>query len=281
MRKFIGAHVSIAGGIEQAPLRAQALGAKAFALFTKNQRQWLAQPLEAASCEAFKANCEAAGISSDYILPHDSYLINLGHPDPDKLATSRASFQQEMERCEQLGLRVLNFHPGSHLNQISTDQCLAIISESINLTLDRTSSVVAVIETTAGQGSNVGFDFEHIAAIIEDVEDESRVGVCIDTCHIFAAGYEIRTPSDYAATMAAFDDVVGFSYLKGVHLNDAKKPLGSRVDRHASLGQGEIGLNAFKFLMNDPRFDDIPMILETPQSAHWAEEIELLRTFIA
>ncbi len=276
MGKFIGAHVSTAGGIDQAPQRAKELGAKAFALFTKNQRQWLAPPLDPKSCEAFMMNCAEAGITADFILPHDSYLINLGHPDSDKLATSRTSFQQEMERCAQLGLRLLNFHPGSHLKQISTDQCLSLISESINLTLDQTSSVVAVIETTAGQGSNVGFEFEHLAAIIEGVEDKTRVGVCIDTCHIFAAGYELRNSNAYAATMATFDNIVGFSYLKGVHLNDSKKPLGSRVDRHECIGRGEIGLDAFRFLMTDPRFDDIPMVLETPENEHWAEEIELL-----
>lgn len=278
MSKFIGAHVSTAGGIDQAPQRAKELRAKSFALFTKNQRQWLAQPLDPESCEAFKMNCAEAGITADFILPHDSYLINLGHPDIDKLATSRTSFQQEMERCAQLGLRLLNFHPGSHLKQISIDQCLALISESINLALDQTSAVVAVIETTAGQGSNVGFEFEHLATIIEGVEDKSRVGVCIDTCHIFAAGYELRDSSAYSATMAAFDDIVGFTYLKGVHLNDSKKPLGSRVDRHECIGHGEIGLDAFRLLMSDPRFDDIPMVLETPDSDQWAEEIKLLNT---
>ena len=276
MGKFIGAHVSTAGGIDQAPLRAKDLGAKAFALFTKNQRQWLAEPLDPEACKAFRINCAEAGITAEYILPHDSYLINLGHPDSAKLAMSRASFQQEMERCAQLGLRLLNFHPGSHLKQISLDHCLALIAESINLALDQTSSVVAVIETTAGQGSNVGFEFEHLADIIEGVEDKSRVGVCIDTCHIFAAGYELRDANTYAATMAAFDDIVGFTYLKGVHLNDSKKPLGSRVDRHECIGRGEIGLDAFRLLMSDPRFGDIPMVLETPDSDQWAEEIELL-----
>ena len=276
MRKFIGAHVSSAGGIDNAPMRARELGAHAFALFTKNQRQWHARPLEHDVCEAFKRNCAAAGILPDYILPHDSYLINLGHPDPDKLVTSRTAFHQEMERCAQLGLTRLNFHPGSHLNQISTNRCLALISESINLVLDQTTSVVAVIETTAGQGSNVGAEFEHLATIIEQVEDKSRIGVCIDTCHIFASGYELRSPSAYAATMAAFDEIVGFSYLKGVHLNDSKKPLGSRVDRHETIGNGEIGLAAFELLMTDSRFDGIPMVLETPEPERWAEEIKLL-----
>ena len=277
MSKYIGAHVSTAGGIEQAPLRAQALGATAFALFTKNQRQWFAAPLDPKSCEAFQENCAAAGITPDYILPHDSYLINLGHPDASKRATSLTAFQEEMERCAQLGLRLLNFHPGSHLKQIDTDRCLALIAESINRTLEQTASVTAVIETTAGQGSNVGFAFEHLATIIEAIEDKSRIGVCIDTCHIFAAGYELRDPDAYAATMAAFDEIVGFDYLRGVHLNDSKKPLGSRVDRHECIGHGEMGLDPFSFLMMDARFDGVPMVLETPEGERWAEEIELLR----
>lgn len=276
MGKCIGAHVSTAGGIEQVPLRAKELGATALALFTKNQRQWLAPPLDPASCEAFKTNCAAVGITAAVILPHDSYLINLGHPDADKRATSRAAFQQEMERCAQLGLHLLNFHPGSHLNQIGTDHCLALIAESLNRVLDQTESVVAVMETTAGQGSNVGFAFEHLAAIIEAIEDKSRIGVCLDTCHLFAAGYELREPSAYAATMTAFDEIVGFAYLRGVHLNDSKRPLGSRVDRHERIGQGEIGLDAFRFLMTDSRFDGVPMVLETPESEYWAKEIVLL-----
>ena len=277
MSKYIGAHISTAGGIEQAPLRAKALGAMAFALFTKNQRQWFAAPLDPKACAAFQENCAATGITPDYILPHDSYLINLGHPDASKRATSLTAFQQEMERCAQLGLRLLNFHPGSHLKQIDLDRCLALIAESINRALDQTSSVTAVIETTAGQGSNVGFAFEHLATIIEAIEDKSRIGVCIDTCHIFAAGYELRDPDAYTATMAAFDEIVGFAYLRGVHLNDSKKSLGSRVDRHERIGHGEMGLSPFQFLMMDARFDGVPMVLETPEGEHWAEEIELLR----
>ena len=282
---YIGAHVSASGGVENAPLAAKAIGACAFALFTKNQRQWVSAPLKAESIDAFKRNCAECGIGADAILPHDSYLINLGAPDSDKLAQSRAAFTDEMSRCEQLGLGLLNFHPGSHLNQISEEECLSRIAESINIALDKTSGVTAVIENTAGQGSNMGFRFEHLAAIIDKVEDKSRVGVCIDTCHAFAAGYDLR-PRGGADLFAAedgfdkvfdeFDRIVGLKYLRAMHLNDAKKPCGSRVDRHESLGRGEIGWGLFERIVSDPRFENIPLILETPEPQLWPEEISHL-----
>ncbi len=274
--KYIGAHVSAAGGVHQAPLNARQIGATAFALFTKNQRQWAAKPLTDEEIRLFKANCREAGYAPEQILPHDSYLINLGHPDPDALNKSRAAFTDEMRRCEQLGLRYLNFHPGSHLDRISEEECLARIAESINLALGETRGVTAVIENTAGQGTNLGHRFEHLAAIIDGVRDQSRVGVCLDTCHGYSAGYDLATPTGYAATLERFDAVVGFPYLKGVHLNDGKKPMGSRVDRHERIGQGTLGLEAFRQIMQDPRFDGIPMILETPDESRWAEEIRLL-----
>ncbi len=274
--KFIGAHVSASGGVENCPLNAKTIGATAFALFTKNQRQWQAKPLSEASIQKFKENCDTNGYTPEQILAHDSYLINLGHPDTDALKKSRTAFIDEMQRCEQLGLTMLNFHPGSHLKKIDEKDCLARIAESINLALDRTEGVTAVIENTAGQGTNLGHRFEHLAAIIDGVEDKSRVGVCLDTCHTFAAGYDLATPEGYSSTMAGFDQVVGFTYLKGVHLNDAKKNLGSRVDRHASLGEGALGWDAFRLLMQDPRFDNLPIILETPDNTRWAEEIRLL-----
>jgi deoxyribonuclease-4 len=278
--KYIGAHVSAAGGVENAPLNAKKIGATAFALFTKNQRQWKAKPLTDASIQRFKENCADAGYPPDRILPHDSYLINLGHPDVDGLKKSRTAFIDEMQRCEQLGLDRLNFHPGSHLKKISEEACLARIAESINLALAQTSGVTAVIENTAGQGTNLGHRFEHLAAIIERVEDKSRVGVCLDTCHSFSAGYDLVTPDGYEKTLETFGAVVGFGYLKGMHLNDGKKPMGSRVDRHASLGEGTLGLEAFGMIMNDTRFDDIPLILETPDDARWAEEIQILMKMI-
>lgn len=275
--KTIGAHVSAAGGVDQAVSRATEIGANAFALFTKNQRQWQAKPLEERTIEAFKIACREQGFGPAQILPHDSYLINLGHPDPEGLAKSRAAFLDECQRCEQLGLTLLNFHPGSHLNKISERDCLARIAESINETHAATRSVVAVIENTAGQGSNLGFRFEQLAEIIEQVDDKTRVGACIDTCHAFAAGYDLRTEADATAMLDEFERVVGVQYLRGMHLNDAKSEFASRVDRHHSLGKGNIGLAGFTALMRDPRTDDIPLILETVEPAIWPDEIQWLR----
>lgn len=274
--KYIGAHVSAAGGVENAPVRADKIGAKAFALFTKNQRRWEAKPLSKENIDRFRKNCKALGFSMDHVMPHDSYLINLGHPEKPKLQKSRNAFLDEVRRCEQLGIRLLNFHPGSHLNKHSPEECLETIAESINWTLDQTEGVTAVIENTAGQGTNMGYRFEQLAGIIDRVEDKKRVGVCIDTCHAFAAGYDIRTKDAFEETFDKLEKVVGFQYVKGIHLNDSKRELGDRVDRHESLGDGEIGLDAFRFMMEDKRFDDIPLILETPNTERWADEIEML-----
>ena len=274
--KFVGAHTSASGGVFNAVTNAQKIGAKAFALFTKNQRQWKAKDLDSETIDKFKHALEESGILAKHVLPHDSYLINLGHPEAEKLEKSRDAFIDELQRCSQLGLDRLNFHPGSHLKQISEDECLSIISESINIALDKTSGVKAVIENTAGQGSNLGYKFEHLAQIIDKVEDKSRVGVCIDTCHMFVAGYDIRTKEAYDKTWNEFGDIVGFEYLMGMHINDSKPPLGSKKDRHHSIGKGEIGLDAFKFLMNDDRMNDIPLILETIDDSIWKQEIELL-----
>ena len=276
--KYIGAHVSASGGVENAPLNANAIGAKAFALFTRNQRQWKSSPLTKKSISLFKERCEEFGYKAAHILPHDSYLINLGHPDPDGLQKSRDAFLDEMQRCEQLGLDRLNFHPGSHLNEISVDDCLARIAESINRTLEQTVGVCAVIENTAGQGTNLGYTFEQIAAIIDRVDDKSRVGVCIDTAHTLAAGYDIKTEQGFMETFRHFDEVIGFSYLRGMHINDSKKDLATRVDRHDSIGKGVMGMTTFPMLMQDTRFDDIPLILETPDESIWAEEISYLYT---
>ena len=275
--KYFGAHVSASGGVENAPLNAHTLGATAFALFTKNQRQWTAAPLSPKSIEAFGGNCRTDHYQPAQILPHDSYLINLGHPDEEGLRKSRAAFLDEMRRCEQLGLDRLNFHPGSHLGQITIEECLRRVAESINLTLAATRGVTAVIENTAGQGSNVGFAFEHLAAIIERVEDKSRVGVCIDTCHAFAAGYDLGSEAACDRTFDELERVVGFGYLRGMHLNDAMKPLGSRVDRHQSLGEGTLGMTVFRYIARDKRFDDMPLILETPDESRWPQEIALLK----
>lgn len=276
--KFVGAHVSAAGGVENAVIRAYEIGATAFALFTKNQRQWQAPPLCSTSIHKFKQACEKYGYTSNQILPHDSYLINLGHPDREALEKSRQAFLVEFQRCEALGLSLLNFHPGSDLRQISVEKCLSRIAESINLTLDKTYGVTAVIETTAGQGSNLGYKFEHLAEIINQVEDKSRVGVCIDTCHIFAAGYDLQTKEACDKTFDKFDKIVGFNYLRGMHLNDAKCQLASHVDRHDSLGHGNIGKKAFSYIMQDARFDNMPLILETTNPDIWSDEIAWLKS---
>lgn len=274
--KFVGAHVSASGGVENAPENANNIGAKAFAFFTKNQRQWFASPYKEENITKFKSRCEKYGYSPDHILPHSSYLINLGNPTDEGVEKSRLAFFDEMKRCEQLGINRLNFHPGSHLNEMSVDECLSRISESINMTLDKTSGVCAVLENTAGQGTNLGYTFEQLAQIIDKVDDKSRVGVCLDTAHALAAGYEIRTRETYDETFQKFDDIVGFSYLKGLHINDSKKELASRVDRHDNLGKGLMNMDLFSFIMNDSRMDNLPLILETPDTTLWAEEIQLL-----
>lgn len=278
--KYIGAHVSAAGGVENAPINAQKIGASCFAFFTKNQRQWQAKPLSEKNINDFKANCSTLGFGPGQILAHDSYLINLGHPEHAALEKSRLAFVDEMQRCHQLGIVMLNFHPGSTLKKISMDDCLATIAQSINLALQTVPDVIAVIENTAGQGSNVGFAFEQINTIIERVEDKSRIGVCIDTCHAFAAGYDFVSREGYERTWDLFDEIIGFEKLKGMHLNDAKKQINSRVDRHESIGKGQLGLTAFRHIMEDKRLGNIPMILETPDNDIWAKEISLLKSLI-
>ena len=275
--KYIGAHVSASGGVENAPLNAHNIGATAFALFTKNQRQWFAPALTERSIVAFKARCTEYGYTASQILPHDSYLINLGSPEVESLEKSRNSFIEEMLRCEQLGLDRLNFHPGSHLKKISEEDCLKIIAESINIALDKTRGVIAVLENTAGQGTNVGYRFEHLRTIIDLVEDKSRVGVCIDTQHAFASGYDLLSEEGFDEVWRHFDEVIGFEYLKGMHLNDSKKELASRIDRHETLRNGLLGPRPFERIMHDARFDNIPLILETPDESLWAEEVEWLK----
>ena len=293
--KFVGAHVSASGGVDNAPLNAMKIGAKAFALFVKNQRQWVAKPLEETMIESFKANLKESGIEPKYVLPHDSYLINLGNPDIEKLEKSREAFIKEIERCDQLGLVLLNFHPGSHLVKVPKRDpeyadkimeaelnCLDLIAESINIAIEATKdlNVKLVIENTAGQGTNLGYKFEHLGHIINKVEDKSRIGVCLDTCHTFTGGYDLRTREAYDATMDEFEKIVGFEYLSAMHINDSKPKLGSRVDRHHSLGEGEIGWDAFKFIMNDSRMDNIPLVLETIDDTIWDREIEALYNLI-
>lgn len=278
--KYIGAHVSAAGGVENTPVNANAISAKAFSFFTKNQRQWKSSPLTSDKIYNFKKNCEKYDFNVKHIIPHDSYLINLGHPGSDELEKSRNAFLDEMQRCEQLGIIQLNFHPGSSLGVVDIETCLSTIAESINITLDKTKGVSAIIENTAGQGSNLGYDFEHLRYLIEKIEDKSRVGVCLDTCHIYSAGYDILTPEGYRETFRLFDEIVGFKYLKGIHLNDTIKGLGSHVDRHANIGKGLLGIEVFRRIVNDSRFDDLPLILETPDESLWPEEIKLLYSLV-
>lgn len=278
--KYVGAHVSTSGGVQNAPLNANAIGAKAFALFTKNQRQWLASPLTLKTISDFRNNCEKYDYKPFQILPHDSYLINLGHPDRMPLEKSRAAFLDEMQRCELLGLDRLNFHPGGHLQLCALQDCLKTIADSINMALSKTKGVIAVIENTAGQGSNVGHTFEQLSEIIENIEDKSRAGVCIDTCHAYVSGYDIKTPEGFIETFRKFDEIVGIGYLKGMHLNDTKKGFGTRVDRHDNLGKGFLGEETFRMLMNDPRFDNMPLIIETPDDTQWEAEIRKLYSFI-
>lgn len=278
--KYFGAHVSAAGGVENAPYNAQKIGAKSFALFTKNQRQWSAPPLTNAVIEAFAVAMRECGYEPWQVLPHDSYLINLGHPEEEALEKSRLAFVDEMNRCQLLGLDRLNFHPGSHLRQISEDECLARVADSINIALEATQGVTAVIENTAGQGSNIGYRFEHLRDIIAGVHDKSRVGICIDTCHAYSAGYNLSTKEACEATFGELDRIVGLSYLRGMHLNDDMKAMGSRVDRHESLGKGTLGISVFEYIAADPRLDNIPLILETPNDAIWPSEIAMLYEFV-
>ncbi|MDE7093098.1 MAG: deoxyribonuclease IV [Muribaculaceae bacterium] len=275
--KYIGAHVSTASGVAEAPLRAYEIGATAFALFTRNPSRWKSAPIKPEQAELFKQRCTEFGYTPDVILPHDSYLINLGAPESEKLEKSREAFLDEIQRCEQLGLTKLNFHPGSHLNLIEPDKCLDLIADSINWALDKTSGVKAVIENTAGQGSNLGFELEQIARIIDGVKDKSRVGVCIDTCHTFAAGYDLAIADGYESFWNDFDRIIGLKYLSGMHINDSKKGLGSHVDRHELIGLGTLGNSFFERLMADSRVDNIPLILETPDESVWADEIARLK----
>ncbi len=278
--KYIGAHVPTTNGVANAPLNAHNIGAKAFALFTRNPSRWNSKPISDSEAQLFKERCATYGYKPEVILPHDSILINLGAPDSEKLALSREAFLDELHRCSQLGLTMLNFHPGSHLNMVTPDECIATIADSINMALDATLGVKAVIESTAGQGSNLGWKWEHIADIISRVEDKERIGVCVDSCHSFAAGYDLATDEGFAKTWQQFDEIIGLKYLCAMHINDSKKGIGSHVDRHATMGNGALGIRFFELLMADKRFDNMPLILETPEPEIWADEISRLYSMI-
>lgn len=279
MHFLIGAHTSAAGGPQNALYEGQSIGATTIQLFTSNQKRWDAKPVSEETVKAWNQALEETGISS--IMSHDSYLINLGSSNPELLVKSRNAFKLELERCHALDISYLNFHPGA-AGEGTPEDCIARIIESLlgfeKLILAGNTKVV--LEATAGQGSSVGYRFEQLGAIIEGVKKKIPIGVCIDTCHIFAAGYDIRTPHAWETVLATFDAQVGLEYLMAFHLNDSAKPLGSRVDRHRCLGKGEIGWEAFQFLVTDPRTRGLPMYLETPEGPLlWKEEIKQLKTW--
>ncbi|KAG1742021.1 xylose isomerase-like protein [Suillus lakei] len=275
----IGAHVSAAGGVENAVRNAAKVGANAFAIFVKSQRKWDSPPLSAENVDAFKRRMQEFGYLPKHVLPHGSYLVNLGNPDEEKRQKSFNCFLDDLQRCEQLGLELYNFHPGSTVGQATKDESIALIAECINNAHKATKHVTVVIENMAGSGNVIGSQFSELKGIIDHVEDKTRVGVCLDTCHMFAAGYDISTKDGWEATLSIFDTEVGLSYLKGLHLNDSKATLGSKKDRHENIGLGHLGISTFRHIVSDPRTQDIPLILETPTfeaTEIWAKEITAL-----
>ncbi|XBC38303.1 MAG: deoxyribonuclease IV [Buchnera aphidicola (Floraphis choui)] len=276
--RYIGAHVSTLGGLDQAVIRARNLGATAFALFIDNPLKWSVITLKDKNVESFKVACKNFNYSSNQILPHSGYLINLGHPYDDNLYQSRLAFVNEILRCQILGLKFLNFHPGSHLCKISEKKCLERISDSINIALEKTIKVKLVIENTAGQGTNVGYSFEHLIFIINKIEDKNRIGICLDTCHLFSSGYDLRTILSCEQVFKHFDNTIGLNYLCGMHFNDSKSKFNSRIDRHHNLGKGNIGRLAFDWIIKNINCENIPIILETKDKTLWKEEIHWLNS---
>ncbi|KAM9992742.1 hypothetical protein ACTFIY_010180 [Dictyostelium cf. discoideum] len=274
----IGGHVSIKNGYPTLIQSVVAQGFKAVAFFTNPPRTWKHHTVKLDDSIKFKQSCKSLNFDVNCILPHGSYFLNLGSPNKENLQKSRDLMIHEMKNCEILGVKHFNFHPGSHLNEISESESIKKVAESLDYILERTKDVVAVIECTAGQGTNLGYTFEHLRDMIALVKDKTRVGVCLDTCHMFAAGYNISTKSNCDVIFQEFDKVVGFKYLKGVHLNDSKSTCGSKLDRHENIGKGHIGTPCFKYLVNDKRFQNIPMILETV--GPYDQEVKLLYSFI-
>lgn len=270
---YIGPHVSIGGGVANAPKNAKQLGATGFGMFVKNQRQWTAAPYMPTDVEAFKRQMKEDGFTGVHVLPHAGYLINLANPDEAAHAKSMAALLDELQRCSLLGLDKLNFHPGSHLRLLTPQAACERVAKSMNTALAETQGVTLVVENTAGSGGNLGSTFEELRIILDNIDDASRVGVCLDTMHTFAAGFDIRTRDGFLKTMDHFDRIVGVKYLRGMHLNDSKVGLGSHVDRHESLGAGLLGIDVFACIMKDKRFENMPLVLETPNEALWAQEI--------
>ena len=278
---LLGAHTSAAGGVENALYEGKAIGATTVQLFTANQRQWKARSLSQEQVDLFTKALIETGLKD--IMSHDSYLINLGAPDPEVLTKSRQAFREEVIRCLQLGITYLNFHPGARLND-PLDVCLERIVESLLEMKDLfkgKETLKLVIEATAGQGSTVGSRFEELGYIVDKLKDDLPIGICVDTCHIFAAGYDIRTKEGLEKTLQEFDKQIGLQYLMAFHMNDSQKGLGSHVDRHEELGKGLIGIEAFKAIMQHPRLRAVPKYLETPGGPSlWEKEIALLRSFV-
>ncbi|KAF8125960.1 xylose isomerase-like protein [Boletus edulis] len=275
----VGAHVSAAGGIENTIVNAARVRANAFALFVKSQRKWSSPPLTDENVASFKARMNEFGYDPKYILPHGSYLVNLGNPDEAKREKSYECFLDDLRRCERLGLMFYNFHPGSTVGNATKEESISLIAQSLNRVHKDTSSVITVIENMSGAKNIIGSQFTELRDIIEQVDDKSRVGVCLDTCHLYAAGYDISTKAGWDETMATFDEQVGLSYLRGMHLNDSKTPLGSKKDRHENIGLGTLKLPAFLTILSDPRVQNIPLILETPTFEAmevWECEIKVL-----
>lgn len=274
--KKAGAHVSIAGGLFHAPDEAKALEADAFGMFVKNQRQWFAPLPDDNAVNWFRFHLASSRIRPEDVLVHGGYLINLGNADQERFQKSFDSFLAEAKTVDRLGLKLFNFHPGAHVNLSTPKEAISRIAGAVNRAAEETESVVFVLETMAGQGTVIGSRFEELAEILSQLKDSTRAGVCIDTCHIFSAGYDLRTEEEFEKTMEEFDRLIGFSFLKGMHLNDSKNPLNSRCDRHESLGKGHLGLFPFEKIASDKRFDNIPLILETPNREIWKDEIRFL-----
>ncbi|WP_322512565.1 deoxyribonuclease IV [Chloroflexus sp.] len=277
-----GAHMSISGGVSKSFARGESVGLEAMQIFAKNERQWTAKPISAEEAAAFRAEQERTGIHP--VVVHDSYLINLAAPADELREKSIAAFADELERCAQLNIPYLVTHPGAHTG-IGEEAGLARVADAINRLLAEGigGTTMILLETTAGQGTALGYRFEHLARLLELIPYHDRVGVCVDTCHIFAAGYDIRDADNYQATFAELDRLVGLERVKCFHLNDSQKDVGSRVDRHAHIGQGCIGVEAFRLLVNDPRFANLPMIIETPKGEDMAEDrmnLALLRSLV-
>jgi len=280
MKHLIGAHIFINGGVDSAITKAEEFGFTAIQIFTRNNNRWTSKPLSDKEINAFKEKLASSNIK--VVVSHDSYLINLCAVDPENLEKSRLAFKDELDRCEQLGIPYLNFHPGSH-GGAGEDEGIKLIAESLNLLHKQTKGykVKSMLEATAGQGNALGYKFEQLAKIIELVEEKERMCVCIDTAHIFAAGYNIKDPKEYKKVMKNFDDIIGLDLLKCIHMNDSKKPLGSRVDRHDHIGKGEIGLDGFSNIMNDKRLKDVALILETPKGKEQLEDLENVKTLLS